>query len=161
MGDSGCSVWFGMGWGHPEGFGMALNESVGLRGDWGTRGGLQGAPFLTVPPPKTPPTPPPPQIIFHPEFLSSTSPLLPVDYEEFVRGCHLGVFPSYYEPWGYTPGTTDAPETPLPFPPPPPENEMFGCCGDGGRRGVVAGRRRAGGVWMAQPMGRGSGAVKG
>ena len=20
-----------------------------------------------------------------------------------VRGCHLGVFPSYYEPWGYTP----------------------------------------------------------
>ncbi|KAF1540958.1 Glycogen [starch] synthase, muscle, partial [Eudyptes schlegeli] len=44
------------------------------------------------------------KIIFHPEFLSSTSPLLPVDYEEFVRGCHLGVFPSYYEPWGYTPG---------------------------------------------------------
>lgn len=44
------------------------------------------------------------QVIFHPEFLSSTSPLLPMDYEEFVRGCHLGVFPSYYEPWGYTPG---------------------------------------------------------
>ncbi|KAL3054016.1 hypothetical protein OYC64_006361 [Pagothenia borchgrevinki] len=43
------------------------------------------------------------KIIFHPEFLSSTSPLLPMDYEEFVRGCHLGVFPSYYEPWGYTP----------------------------------------------------------
>uniref|UniRef100_A0A8C7P7Y3 Glycogen [starch] synthase n=1 Tax=Oncorhynchus mykiss TaxID=8022 RepID=A0A8C7P7Y3_ONCMY len=42
-------------------------------------------------------------VIFHPEFLSSTSPLLPMDYEEFVRGCHLGVFPSYYEPWGYTP----------------------------------------------------------
>lgn len=46
------------------------------------------------------------QIVFHPEFLSSTSPLLPMDYEEFVRGCHLGVFPSYYEPWGYTPGST-------------------------------------------------------
>jgi len=43
------------------------------------------------------------KIVFHPEFLSSTSPLLPMDYEEFVRGCHLGVFPSYYEPWGYTP----------------------------------------------------------
>ncbi|XP_068192650.1 glycogen [starch] synthase, muscle isoform X3 [Antennarius striatus] len=43
------------------------------------------------------------KIIFHPEFLSSTSPLLPMDYEDFVRGCHLGVFPSYYEPWGYTP----------------------------------------------------------
>uniref|UniRef100_A0AAR2LBA0 Glycogen [starch] synthase n=1 Tax=Pygocentrus nattereri TaxID=42514 RepID=A0AAR2LBA0_PYGNA len=44
------------------------------------------------------------KIVFHPEFLSSTSPLLPMDYEEFIRGCHLGVFPSYYEPWGYTPG---------------------------------------------------------
>lgn len=43
------------------------------------------------------------KVIVHPEFLSSTSPLLPMDYEEFVRGCHLGVFPSYYEPWGYTP----------------------------------------------------------
>ncbi|XP_068826137.1 glycogen [starch] synthase, liver isoform X3 [Capricornis sumatraensis] len=43
------------------------------------------------------------KLILHPEFLSSTSPLLPMDYEEFVRGCHLGVFPSYYEPWGYTP----------------------------------------------------------
>jgi glycogen(starch) synthase len=26
-----------------------------------------------------------------------------MDYEEFVRGCHLGIFASYYEPWGYTP----------------------------------------------------------
>ncbi|XP_019371226.1 PREDICTED: glycogen [starch] synthase, liver isoform X1 [Gavialis gangeticus] len=43
------------------------------------------------------------KVILHPEFLSSASPLLPMDYEEFVRGCHLGVFPSYYEPWGYTP----------------------------------------------------------
>ena len=43
-------------------------------------------------------------MIFHPEFLNSTNPLLGLDYEEFVRGCHLGVFPSYYEPWGYTPG---------------------------------------------------------
>lgn len=31
-----------------------------------------------------------------------------MDYEDFVRGCHLGVFPSYYEPWGYTPGMTPA-----------------------------------------------------
>lgn len=43
------------------------------------------------------------KIIFHPEFLNSNNPLLNLDYEEFVRGCHLGVFPSYYEPWGYTP----------------------------------------------------------
>jgi glycogen(starch) synthase len=26
-----------------------------------------------------------------------------MEYEQFVRGTHLGVFPSYYEPWGYTP----------------------------------------------------------
>jgi glycogen synthase len=43
------------------------------------------------------------KIIFHPDFLNSSNPILGLDYEEFVRGCHLGVFPSYYEPWGYTP----------------------------------------------------------
>eukprot|EP00118_Oscarella_pearsei_P019760 m.211752 g.211752 ORF g.211752 m.211752 type:complete len:676 (+) comp39760_c1_seq95:1745-3772(+) len=43
------------------------------------------------------------KVIFHPQFLSSTNPLFAMDYEEFVRGCHMGVFPSYYEPWGYTP----------------------------------------------------------
>jgi len=26
-----------------------------------------------------------------------------MDYNQFVRGCHLGIFPSMYEPWGYTP----------------------------------------------------------
>lgn len=31
------------------------------------------------------------KIVFHPEFLSSTNPLFGLDYEEFVRGCHLGV----------------------------------------------------------------------
>ena len=43
------------------------------------------------------------KVVFHPEFLNSNNPLFGLDYEEFVRGCHLGVFPSYYEPWGYTP----------------------------------------------------------
>lgn len=43
------------------------------------------------------------KIVFHPEFLSDNNPILPLNYEDFVRGCHLGVFPSYYEPWGYTP----------------------------------------------------------
>ena len=43
------------------------------------------------------------KVVFHPEFMSLTSPLLGMDYDQFVRGCHLGVFPSYYEPWGYTP----------------------------------------------------------
>jgi len=43
------------------------------------------------------------KIIYHPAFLNSTSPVIPLDYDQFVRGSHLGVFPSYYEPWGYTP----------------------------------------------------------
>ena len=43
------------------------------------------------------------KVIFHPEFLKPTNPIIPMDYIEFARGCHLGVFPSYYEPWGYTP----------------------------------------------------------
>jgi len=57
-------------------------------------------------------------VIFHPEFLNSNNPVLGLDYEDFVRGCHLGVFPSYCEhhlagritrlivadePFGYTP----------------------------------------------------------
>jgi glycogen(starch) synthase len=45
----------------------------------------------------------PVKVVFHPEFLSATSPLINLDYDSFVRGCHLGIFPSYYEPWGYTP----------------------------------------------------------
>jgi glycogen(starch) synthase len=43
------------------------------------------------------------KVVFHPDFLSATSPLIGLDYDQFVRGCHMGVFPSYYEPWGYTP----------------------------------------------------------
>ena len=43
------------------------------------------------------------KIVYHPDFISSTNPLFALDYGQFVRGCHLGIFPSYYEPWGYTP----------------------------------------------------------
>ncbi|PGH00769.1 glycogen [starch] synthase [Helicocarpus griseus UAMH5409] len=43
------------------------------------------------------------KVVFHPEFLNSSNPVLPLDYDDFVRGTNLGVFPSYYEPWGYTP----------------------------------------------------------
>lgn len=43
------------------------------------------------------------KIVYHPDFISSTNPLFGLDYSQFVRGCHLGIFPSYYEPWGYTP----------------------------------------------------------
>ncbi len=45
----------------------------------------------------------PVKVVFHPDFVSATSPLWHIDYEHFVRGCHMGIFPSYYEPWGYTP----------------------------------------------------------
>jgi glycogen(starch) synthase len=45
----------------------------------------------------------PVKVVFHPEFVTATSPLIHLDYPQFVRGCNLGVFPSYYEPWGYTP----------------------------------------------------------
>ncbi|AWM32934.1 glycosyltransferase [Hymenobacter nivis] len=43
------------------------------------------------------------KIVYHPDFVSTTSPLFGMEYGQFVRGTHLGVFPSYYEPWGYTP----------------------------------------------------------
>ena len=45
----------------------------------------------------------PVKVVFHPQFVASTSPLISLEYSQFVRGCHMGVFPSYYEPWGYTP----------------------------------------------------------
>jgi glycogen synthase len=45
----------------------------------------------------------PVKVVFHPQFITSTNPLFKMEYDQFVRGCHLGVFPSYYEPWGYTP----------------------------------------------------------
>jgi glycogen(starch) synthase len=43
------------------------------------------------------------KIVYHPDFINSTNPLFGLDYGQFVRGCHLGIFPSFYEPWGYTP----------------------------------------------------------
>jgi glycogen(starch) synthase len=45
----------------------------------------------------------PVKIVYHPDFVSSSSPLFGMDYDQFVRGCHLGIFPSLYEPWGYAP----------------------------------------------------------
>ncbi len=43
------------------------------------------------------------KIVYHPDFINYTNPLFSMEYDQFVRGCHMGVFPSYYEPWGYTP----------------------------------------------------------
>lgn len=45
----------------------------------------------------------PVKVVYHPDFISPTNPLWGIDYDHFVRGCHIGVFPSAYEPWGYTP----------------------------------------------------------
>ena len=45
----------------------------------------------------------PVKVVYHPDFIASTDPLFGMDYDQFVRGCHMGVFPSAYEPWGYTP----------------------------------------------------------
>ncbi|NJN26729.1 MAG: glycosyltransferase [Cyclobacteriaceae bacterium] len=43
------------------------------------------------------------KIVYHPDFIVPTNPLWGIEYDQFTRGCNLGVFPSYYEPWGYTP----------------------------------------------------------
>ena len=43
------------------------------------------------------------KIVYHPDFINTTNPLFGMEYDQFVRGCHLGIFPSLYEPWGYTP----------------------------------------------------------
>jgi len=43
------------------------------------------------------------KIVYHPDFIVPANPLWGIEYDQFTRGCNLGVFPSYYEPWGYTP----------------------------------------------------------
>ncbi len=43
------------------------------------------------------------KIVFYPIYLSGADGLLDTSYYESMQGSHLGVFPSYYEPWGYTP----------------------------------------------------------
>lgn len=45
----------------------------------------------------------PVKVVYHPEFINPTNPLWGMEYDQFVRGCHVGIFPSAYEPWGYTP----------------------------------------------------------
>jgi glycogen(starch) synthase len=45
----------------------------------------------------------PVKVVYHPDFVTPTDPLIGMDYDQFVRGCHLGIFPSLYEPWGYAP----------------------------------------------------------
>lgn len=42
-------------------------------------------------------------IIFIPIYLNGTDTLIPETYYQLLTGADLTVFPSYYEPWGYTP----------------------------------------------------------
>ncbi len=43
------------------------------------------------------------KVIVYPTRISVGDGLLSMDYYDVIAGMHLGVFPSYYEPWGYTP----------------------------------------------------------
>lgn len=45
----------------------------------------------------------PVKVVYHPDFITPTNRLWEIEYDQFVRGCHMGIFPSLYEPWGYTP----------------------------------------------------------
>jgi glycogen phosphorylase/synthase len=42
-------------------------------------------------------------VVFVPAMLDGFDGFLNMQYFEVLSGCHLGVFPSWYEPWGYTP----------------------------------------------------------
>ncbi len=48
------------------------------------------------------------KVIFYPHYLTGSEGLLDLPYYDAISGCHLGIFPSYYEPWGYTPLETGA-----------------------------------------------------
>ncbi len=45
----------------------------------------------------------PVKVVYHPDFINPHNRLWGIEYDQFVRGTHLGLFPSSYEPWGYTP----------------------------------------------------------
>ncbi|MCX8189757.1 MAG: glycosyltransferase [Candidatus Diapherotrites archaeon] len=48
------------------------------------------------------------KVLYYPTYLSTADGLIGLEYYQAVIGCHLGVFPSYYESWGYTPLETIA-----------------------------------------------------
>lgn len=43
------------------------------------------------------------KVIMVPSYLGGSDNLIDLPYYQAVSGCHLGIFSSYYEPWGYTP----------------------------------------------------------
>ncbi|MEA2037540.1 MAG: glycosyltransferase [Nanoarchaeota archaeon] len=48
------------------------------------------------------------KVIYYPIYLTGADGLIDLNYYDAIMACHLGVFPSYYEPWGYTPLETGA-----------------------------------------------------
>lgn len=48
------------------------------------------------------------KVVVYPQYLDGNDGLLNLDYFETITATHLGIFPSYYEPWGYTPLETAA-----------------------------------------------------
>ena len=43
------------------------------------------------------------KVVYYPVYLSENDGLLGMKYYNAMAGCDVGVFPSYYESWGYTP----------------------------------------------------------
>ncbi len=48
------------------------------------------------------------KVIFYPTYLSVGDKLLSMSYNDAIVASSAGIFPSYYEPWGYTPVETAA-----------------------------------------------------
>lgn len=48
------------------------------------------------------------KVIYYPIYLTGSDGLIDLNYYDAIIGCHFGIFPSYYEPWGYTPLETGA-----------------------------------------------------
>lgn len=43
------------------------------------------------------------KVVFYPVYLTENDRLLNLNAQAAIQGCHLGIFASHYEPWGYTP----------------------------------------------------------
>jgi len=48
------------------------------------------------------------KVVFYPTYLSVGDRMLSMSYNDFLVASSAGIFPSYYEPWGYTPVETAA-----------------------------------------------------
>ena len=57
------------------------------------------------------------KVIFVPCYLDGKDGILNLEYYDLVLGNDLSVYPSYYEPWGYTPLESVAFHVPVVIPP--------------------------------------------